>query len=362
MALKVGRPVVSSGSALAFQVDRISWGAIIAGAVCAIALQILFFLLSASFGLELVDDGDMSGVGWGSGLFFAITALASMFAGGWIAGRLAGMPLLPAAALHGIVVWALVTIAVAWMGVSVTGALLRGATQAVSTAGGAAASLAGNAAQAVGGAVSSLAPNLEEAEFGDLEALIPPSVEQDVEALLGEGATPEEIGQEVQSIAGEIVSEGDLQEARQIVVGAGREMLGNPGEAGAIFERAVEQLTAPEGPLGEQQFEQLQAELQQRYGISEQESSEIAERWRTEFVEARDAAIETYRQTYDAVAQQLNDAAETAAEAAQQAAAAAASAAWWTAIGIFLGLLAAGTGAALGRPEDTAPVAGAPGI
>ncbi|MBA3323834.1 MAG: hypothetical protein H0T41_00645 [Rhodobacteraceae bacterium] len=315
------------------------------------ALQIVFTLMTAGMGLSLASEGE--GVGLGTGVFFAITAMASMFAGGSIAGRLSGENGLPTAALHGIVVWALVMIGVTWLGVSATGAALRGAGAAVQATGQTLGTVAGGAGGAVADAVSAVAPDLDEFEPVSLEALLPPSVEQDLRVMTrNENLTPEAIGQQGSEILGAVIDEEDLTAARDIAVGAGREMLRNPGDAEAIFEAAATEMTAPDGPLGESQFDELQGELEARYGVTPEESEEIAGRWRGEFVEARDGAIATYREAYDAAAQAVNEAVDAAAETAQAAADAASSVAWWSAIGGFLGLLAATAGAAFARPED----------
>jgi hypothetical protein len=362
MAVEIGprreRIMTMGRSFLDARLERVSWGAILAGAICALALQAMFTLLTLGLGLSLVEDGDASGAGWGGGLFFAFTALVSLFAGGWIAGRLSDAPLTPSAVLHGVVVWAVVTLGAAWLSVSATGALLSGATQAASAVGGAATSVLGGAAQAVGGAVTSLFPELEDVEVEDLRSIVPSSIEQDVAQIMqGRNATPEQIAQEVRAITAQVIDDSELRSARRIIVNAGRRMLRDPINAGSIFDRAVDRLTREGGPLGEQQFDELQGLLQQRYGISEARSAEIAQRWRSEFVEGRNAVIQAYRDTYDAVAQELSEAAAAAADAAQRAARATASASWWTAFGLFVGLLAAAFGAALGRPQDAATVA-----
>lgn len=353
MALKIERPVrrADGGAVVVEGEDRVSWSAIIAGAVCALGLQIVFTLMTAGMGLSLASEGH--GVGFGTGLFFAVTAVASLFAGGSIAGRLSGEVGLPTATLNGIVVWALVMIGVTWLGVSATGAALRGAGAAVQATGQTVGSVVGGTGGAVADAVSAVAPDLDELETVDLEALLPPSVEEDLRAMTGNAnLTPEAIGQQGSEILGAVIDEEDLTAARDIAVGAGRAMLRNPGDADAIFESAAAEMTAPDGPLGEGQFDELQGELQTRYGVTPQESEEIAGRWRAEFVEARDEAVGAYREAYDAAAQAVNDAADAAAEAAQAAADAASSVAWWSAIGGFLGLLAAAAGAAFARPED----------
>lgn len=340
--------------------DRVSWGAIFAGIVCALALQALFTLLTIGLGLSMIEDGDPSGAGWGSGLFFALTSVASLFAGGWIAGRLAGMPLKPSAFLHGVVVWAGVTLGAVWFSVSMAGALLSGAAQvvggaaqAVAATGGVATSILGNAAQGIGGAVSSVFPELEDLQMEDVTSLMPDSIKQDIEELMqGRNLTAEQVTVEVRAVGSQLIDESEMRAGRQIILNAGRQMLRNPGEADAIFQRAIDRLTSSDGPLGEQQFEELQGILQQRYGIEEARSTEIAERWQREFVQARDATVEAYRDTYNSVAQELSEAATAAAETAERAAEKTASAAWWAAFGLFLGLVAAAFGAAAGRPGN----------
>lgn len=351
MSLTMG-PSSRNAEQAAFD-SRVSWGAILAGAACALALQVIFTLMAAGLGLEMVDDGDFSGVGWGTGIFFAVTAIASMFAGGAVAGRLGNQPFLPAAVIHGIVVWAIVLLGVVWLGVSATGSIVSGAARTVGGAGEAAAGIAGGTARAAGGAVSALTPDLEEIGMPDIESLLPRSVEEDLREVIGEGdLSPAEIRQEAAAVAGEVINDGDIARARAIATGAGREMLRDPSRADEIFEDAVETLTAPEGPLGEEQFSELETVLQERYGLDADEAASMMSGWRDEFVAARDATVETWRQIWTTVSSELDAAAEAATEIAGEAADAAASAAWWTAIGGLLGLVAAAIGAAVSRPED----------
>jgi hypothetical protein len=342
--------------------SRVSWGAILAGAICALGLQALFTLLTIGLGLELISGGSASGAGWGSGLFFAVTSILSLFAGGWIAGRLSGMPLAPSAMLHGVVVWSVATIVAIWLGISATSAAISTATQAVSTVGSAAATVAGNAAQTVGNVAQrlgniaeTLLPEIESLQVDDLQSLIPASIQQDVQQILqNRNLTPEQISQEVQAITDRVIDQSDIQQAREILVAAGRRMLRNPGQADEIFQNALDRLTQPNGPLGEQQFDELGNVLQQRYGVSAEQATQFVERWRNQFVGAREAAIQAYRQTYNAVAEEVNQAIEAAEDAAQAAAEAVASAAWWSAFGLILALAAAAGGAAAGRPRDVA--------
>jgi hypothetical protein len=94
-------------------ISRISWGAIFAGTVVAFVVQVLFTLLGLAIGLTIVEpmtgQAPWEGVGIGAGIWWVVTALISLFLGGWTAGRLSGMPLRQDAMLHGVVVWGLVT-------------------------------------------------------------------------------------------------------------------------------------------------------------------------------------------------------------------------------------------------------------
>ncbi len=312
----------------------------------------MFTLATAGLGLELIDDGNASGAGWGTGIFFAITSLASLFAGGMIAGRLAGTPLVPSAAIHGLVVWSLVLLGVAWMSVSATGSLLSGAGRAVSAAGSTVGSVAGASGTAIGDVVSAVAPDIENLQMPDVRALVPDSIEQDLRQITAnQNLTPEQLAAQARSIAQTVIDQRDLEQARAIVVSAGRRMLRNPGDADAIFTEAADKLTADGGPLGAQQFAELKTQLQQRYGVSEQEATTTVDRWQQQYVEARDGAIQSARDAYDTVAKQVNDAAAAAEEAAKAAADATARASWWAAFGALVGLFAAAAGAVFGRPN-----------
>ena len=111
-------------------ISRISWGAIFAGTVVAFVAQILFTLLGLAIGLTIAEpmtgQAPWEGVGIGAGIWWVVTALISLFLGGWTAGRLSGMPLRQDAMLHGVVVWGLVTFVSVFFAISGVGAVARG--------------------------------------------------------------------------------------------------------------------------------------------------------------------------------------------------------------------------------------------
>ena len=91
-------------------IRRISWPAILGGVVVALAVQLLLSLLGLAIGASTIDplkeQNPMAGLATGTGIWFALTMIISLYAGGWVAGRLAGMNRRLESSLHGILTWA----------------------------------------------------------------------------------------------------------------------------------------------------------------------------------------------------------------------------------------------------------------
>jgi hypothetical protein len=90
---------------------RISWGAIFAGAIIALATQLVLTLIGTAVGLATLNPAtgqNPSGttLGIGAGVWLVTSSLVSLFLGGYIAGRLAGTF---NGWLHGLATWAVVT-------------------------------------------------------------------------------------------------------------------------------------------------------------------------------------------------------------------------------------------------------------
>jgi hypothetical protein len=85
---------------------RISWGAVFAGAVLALVIQLSLSLLGLGVGLGTIDplqeQNPMSGIGIGAGIWWLVSSLASIYIGATVAGRLAGMPRRTDGLLHGL--------------------------------------------------------------------------------------------------------------------------------------------------------------------------------------------------------------------------------------------------------------------
>src|SRR3954451_2202300 len=113
-------------------IRRISWQGIIAGVVVAAAVQILLSLLGAGVGLGLVDPAagatpGASSFGIGAGVWWTVSNLIALFAGGYVAAWLAGITLRFDGMLHGIVTWGITLLLTVYLLGSAIGSVVGGA-------------------------------------------------------------------------------------------------------------------------------------------------------------------------------------------------------------------------------------------
>ena len=118
--------------------SRISWGAILAGAVLALALYFLLTLLGAAIGLSVADDAGATELGLGAGIWAILVTALCLFAGGYAASHFTVGENKTEAAVYGLLVWAVVFAMLLWLMASGVRAGF-GAMVSVATAGGAAA-------------------------------------------------------------------------------------------------------------------------------------------------------------------------------------------------------------------------------
>ncbi len=104
---------------------RISWGPIMMGAVCAIGLQFIFTVLGIAIGASSgevttgIDGSSVRTVGIAAGLWWLITGTVALAAGGFVFGRLSGLPRSLPLMLEAATMWAVVALfgfMVVWSG------------------------------------------------------------------------------------------------------------------------------------------------------------------------------------------------------------------------------------------------------
>ena len=125
---------------------KVSWGSIIAGLVVALGAWVLLTILGLAVGLSSVDPSHPASLRTGgmvSGVWSLIVAFVALLIGGLVAARTAGIVSRPTGAIHGVVLWALATVA----SLTLAGVVVKGVVTA-------AAGLGADVVGAAGSAVS----------------------------------------------------------------------------------------------------------------------------------------------------------------------------------------------------------------
>lgn len=255
-----GVAMASGGSGHSY----VDWAAIIAGAVVAAAIGVVFAGFGAALGLSALSPQEGEGSGVLSliltGIWALVTILASYGVGGYVAGRMrrrfeGATPDEVSArdAIHGMVVWGLGVLIGAWIAGSVIGSAANAVGNVVGGAAQAVGSVVQGAGSAVGGAATAAADAATGGESGqgglDLAGFDP------IEAInnrLLRPATGEAIdpNAEVSPVARDVIfgvaRTGELSEDDRAILAEelARNSTLSEEEANARIDQAVEQVTA----------------------------------------------------------------------------------------------------------------------
>lgn len=300
---------------LSAAVKRVSWGAIFAGAVVAVVVGFLLNLLGVGIGFTTFDpagsDDTARGLGIAQGIWTIVSALLSLFAGGWVAGRLAGMPRKTDGALHGVVTWAVTALLGLYLLTTGVGSVVSGVT-----------SLLGSGLSAAGQGIAAVAP--EAASAMGLDDLDLSTIRAEASLILRQTGDPDlapgaiaDAAQDAQNAAAAEVADADIQ-------GAITRAFGQMGQVTSEVDR-----------------QDLINVLVARTDMSEAEARRSVSQWESQASQLQRTAsdaVQTVREEAPAVAGNVTDVLGTAAL-----------------IGFFallLGAVAAGVGGMMGSPED----------
>lgn len=155
--------VTPAEDARSIMLNDVSWGAIFAGAVMALVVQVVLNLLGVGIGMATLDPGTgdnpgLGAFGTGAAIWFAVSTILAALIGGIAAGRLSGRPKASTAAWHGVTSWAVSTLFVVYLLGSGIGALVGGTVSTLGNVVGGVASGAGSAIQGAGSAIQAAAP------------------------------------------------------------------------------------------------------------------------------------------------------------------------------------------------------------
>lgn len=144
-------PVTPAEDVRTVMINQVSWGAIFAGVAIGLIMQLLLNILGLGLGLATLDPGasdnpSAGGLSIGAAIWFVLSGIIASFAGGWVAGRLAGKPRESTGGFHGLTAWAVTSLIVIYMLTSAVSGIVGGAFGALGSAAGGIARTAGTAA------------------------------------------------------------------------------------------------------------------------------------------------------------------------------------------------------------------------
>lgn len=157
------------------RVFRVRWGAVFAGLVLAMTVQLILTVVGSAIGLAAWDPSSGKGLGIGAGIWALLTMLISLFLGGGLAGYGSGFTK-NSGMLHGLLVGALGLLFTTWMIGSGIGAIAGTTFSIVGNAVGA------TAGAAVEGASSSVADRIQQSGGFNLQS--------EIETLLRQTGNP----------------------------------------------------------------------------------------------------------------------------------------------------------------------------
>lgn len=146
-------PALGAEDVRTIMLSRISWGAVFAGVVVALVTQLVLNMLGLGVGASTLnpvagDSPSATSFSIGAGIWFAVSGILAALAGGYAAGRLAGIPNESTAGWHGLTTWALATLVIFYLLASTLGGILGGAYRGVTSVLSGATSAIGSTAQA----------------------------------------------------------------------------------------------------------------------------------------------------------------------------------------------------------------------
>ena len=158
-------PMIAAEDVRTMMLTRISWGAVFAGVVVALATQLLLNLLGMAIGAATLSPGtgdspSATSFSIGAGIWFALSSILAALAGGYAAGKLAGVPNEATGSWHGLTTWALATLVVFYLLSSTLGGILGGVYRGMTNVLGGVTSAIGTTAQTTAQAA---APSLSHA-------------------------------------------------------------------------------------------------------------------------------------------------------------------------------------------------------
>lgn len=303
-------------------IKRISWGAVFAGVVIAVVVQLSLSLLGIGIGLSTIDpmteNNPAQGLGIGTGIWYVVSSLIALFTGGWVAGRFARSHYAGDGVIHGILTWSLVSLVTFYLLTTTIGNIIGGAGRLIGNTLSTVGNMAGKGIQAAAPAVGE---KLEGIDLGNLKNEAKLLLSQTGKAELQPDSLSNRLGtakQNAKNTAGNIATTPQTSDAQ--IDGMIDQLFSSGKEAGSALDKDA-----------------MVNVIMNRTGKSRAEAEQIADNW-----------IATAKQTSAKVQEAKQQAELKAREVADKAARAASTAAILAFVSLLLGAAVAGFGAKKG--------------
>lgn len=287
-------------------IKRITWAAIFAGVVIALVVQILFSMLGTGIGVSTVDPmqhqtPDPEVLALSAAVWLFLSSFIALFTGGWIAGRLAGIPHAVDGMIHGLLTWGLSTLLALYLVGSSVGSMIGGALKFI------------------GGGIAAVAPEIAGAVVPDPDASWR-NIKEEVRELLRQSGKP--------ALQPEALAEnaGEVQQRAENAASGGM----SDQEFESLLKRLIQQGKAT---ASEVDREALTNVLVARSGMTRDEATRTIDFWTSTYHRALSQAEPQAREVADATAKAI------------------ASASIWGFLALLIGAAAAGCGGVIGAPR-----------
>lgn len=119
------------------KIPRVSWGAILAGGLTALAISVLLNLFGVGLGFTAInpiaESDPFTGLGAGTIIWWIVSNLIALFLGGMVAGRMAGFISKTDGGLHGFLSWCLYTVVLLFFITTTISSIIGGVTGTISS-------------------------------------------------------------------------------------------------------------------------------------------------------------------------------------------------------------------------------------
>jgi hypothetical protein len=306
---------------------RISWGAVFAGVLIALVVQLLLSLLGLAIGFGSIDpmseSNPFAGLATGALIWWIISMLIALFVGGWAAGRLSGIFTSFDRVLHGILAFSVYSLVTFYLLTTTVGGIISGV-------GG----LVGQTLSLAGQGVSAVAPEIAQTVQKELEeqGVTMETIKEEAEEILRQTGKPELQPENLERRAERI---GDTLQDRSGT------MAQNPQSADNTTGNLIDKLfTEGEDVIDEVDREAAVNVVMERTGKTRAESEQIVDNWIASYHQARQE-FDTLKVKAE---QQVRETGDALASAASKAS-------LFAFLGLVFGAAASGAGASAGKPK-----------